>query len=92
MHETTLLRIALTCIILGIPAVYIVTDLYPDTLAPTATLSGTVSAVSHTNGTTLTLSKTVVVPSDLNVKVGSTIRAKGTWNKDTFVAQEITVN
>ncbi|MEK6849205.1 MAG: hypothetical protein AABY01_01395 [Nanoarchaeota archaeon] len=91
MNETTLLRIALTCIVIGIPAIYLITDIYPATIAPTATLTGTVSAVSHTNGTTLTLSKTVVVPSDINIKTGSTIRAKGTWNKDTFVASEITV-
>lgn len=91
MHESTLLRLAMTCIILGLPLLYIVTDAFPTDVRQTSTLSGTVASVQHKNGTTITLTKTIILPEAIDIKTGSTIKAKGHWDGDIFRADEIKV-
>lgn len=91
MNESTLLRLALTCIIVGIPLLYVVTDAFPTNVVPTSTLSGTVANVQHKNGTTITLTKTIILPEAIDIKTGATVKAKGHWDGDVFRANEIKV-
>lgn len=91
MNESTLLRLALTCVIIGIPLLYIVMDAFPTNAVPTSTLSGTVASVKHVNGTTITLTKTIIVPELIDIKTGATVKAKGHWDSDVFRADELKV-
>ena len=88
MKETTLLRIALTCIALGMPLLYIITDAHP-AAPPPISISG---IVGQNNGTTITLEQTVNTPQTLDIPEGKLVKATGRWNKGIFYAQQIAVN
>lgn len=104
MHETTLMKIALCCIVLGLPALYILSDTLDlsgrllDRITGTdktddASITGTVIAIDEGETTTIVIQQltTIIVPDAIHVPANATIRAKGALANGTLRADEIRV-
>lgn len=106
MHETTLMKIALCCTVLGLPALYVLSDTLDlsgrllDRISGTnreaaasTTLTGTVVAIDEAEQTMITLQQltTVIVPDSIHIPLNSTIRVKGRLANDTMIADEVRV-
>jgi hypothetical protein len=77
MNETVLMKIALTCIIIGLPAFYALTQYVPLETTP-ETIMGTVTAI---NDTTLTVSTLVELPAPLDVALGTDVSVQTKENQ-----------
>ena len=77
MNETVLMKLALTCIVIGLPAFYALTQYVP-LEAPPETLTGTVTAI---NSTTLTVSQLIELPTPMDVPLGKEVTTQTKENK-----------
>ncbi|MBI4150633.1 hypothetical protein HY492_00750 [Candidatus Woesearchaeota archaeon] len=69
MNETLLMKLALTCIVIGLPAFYALTQFVP-LETPPETVTGVVTAI---NTTTITISQLVALPTPLDVALGTEV-------------------
>ena len=84
MNEQTLMRIAVLCIIIGIPTVLYFSTLVQPIPAPQDSISGTIIDV---RGNGFTLGTEVVA--DAPVESGMQVTVKGTYVNGKFVASSV---
>ncbi len=93
MHETTLLKLALTCTLLGLPLIFITSSfVHVKETVEYETIEGTIAEVNVTNETTLVLTNTLTIPDALDVTIGGHATAKGNWQNNTFVVKSLKVD
>ncbi|HSU72876.1 MAG TPA: hypothetical protein VLJ21_03440 [Candidatus Binatia bacterium] len=95
MHETTLLKIALGCVLLGLPALYIISEILPPQNTDARdTVQGTVLA-SHASEKvtrlTVLMPQQVLIFDNVPIPEGKHVRAKGHLDNGTLIADEVRV-
>lgn len=102
MRETLLMKLALGCILLGLPSLYIISDLFHidevagkiEGTARESTVEGKITDLRISErGTTLKIVSysTIFVSDAIEIPVNSTIIAKGRTQNRTLIANEVRV-
>jgi len=103
MRETTLMKVALCCILLGLPVLYVVSDLFgiDERLAERATgtarqdsITGKVVSVRNSErATTLRVATytDVLIFDKVNISKDATVVAKGRKDNQTLIASEVRI-
>ena len=101
MHENTLIKIALCCILLGLPALYIITDaLRIDDVAGRVSgtfkeesVTGKVSSVMNDDEkTTIIITSELIISDNVNIPLNATVTATGRNEQGQFTATEVRVD
>lgn len=95
MHETLLLKIALGCVLLGLPALYIISEIIPPQHVDARdVIDGTViDARASEKVTVLTVlhPQKILIFDNVPISEGKIVRAKGTLENGTLIADEVRV-
>lgn len=95
MHETLLLKIALGCVLLGLPALYIISEIIPaqHVDARDVITGKVIDARASEKVTVLTVlhPQEILIFDNVPIPKGKIVRARGTLENGTLIADEVRV-